>query len=187
MANIRKSRYQILPEILHRWSARAMSGRSVSHSELMTLFEAARWAPSARNSQPWRFIYCTHRAKNWHNYLELLDEDHRDWCNRAAALILLISEKSNSDLTIFDTGASWENLAIQGQSMGLVIHPIAMFNHEKSRQLSNIPDNYEVLLMIAVGRPGDIKLLTPELQQREFPKGRKKLSEIVSKEKFNWN
>jgi len=184
MVNSRKSRYKILPEILNRWSPRAMSGKSVSKSELFTLIEAARWAPSARNIQPWHFIYCTHRAKSWPEYLNLLEESHREWCQRAAALIVLIGEKGESNFHIFDAGAAWENLAIQGQSMGLVIHPIAMFDHQKSRELLHVPKKYEILLMIVVGQPGNVELLAPELQTREFPKGRKKLAEIISKEEY---
>lgn len=175
-----------MPQILNRWSPRAMSGKSVSKSELFTLFEAARWAPSARNIQPWHFIYCTHRAKSWHSYLDLLDESHRDWCHRAAAIAVLITKKGEGVLPIFDAGAAWENLAIQGCSMGLVIHPIAMFDHEKARKILNVPIEYDMLLMIIVGRPGDLELLSQKNRDREFPKSRKKLSEIISKEKFIW-
>lgn len=181
----RKSSYPVLPELLNRWSGRAMSGRSVSKRELMTLFEAARYAPSARNTQPWRFVFSTHRSPKWQEFLALLEPSYKGWCTKAAALILLMVEQGDSNLAIFDAGSAWENLAIQGCSMGLVIHPTAMFNHEAAKKLLSIPDNYEILLMISVGRPGDPKLLPMDLQACEFPKGRKKLSEICFKESFD--
>jgi len=108
------------------------------------------------------------------------------WCEKAGALILLISEKGNNDYCQFDAGAAWENLAIQGHSMGLVIHPIAMFDHDKARELLAIHENYEILIIIAVGKPGEETQLPPEYQAREFPSSRKKLNEVVSKEEFVW-
>ena len=169
-----------------------MNGKSISHSELMTLFEAARWAPSSGNNQPWRFVYSTHRAPMWQDFLKLLDEGNKEWCTRAAALVLVCSKttfdynEKPSPSHAFDCGAAFENLAIQGVSMGLVVHPMEGFNKQQAKLQLSIPGNYELIAMVAIGRPGKLEDLSDKNKEREFPKGRKSIKEIASKEKFIW-
>jgi nitroreductase len=111
----RKSNYPISSIILNRWSPRAMTGEELSDKELMTLFEAARWAPSSYNNQPWRFIYAKRNSPNWEKFLNLLVSGNQIWAKNAAALVVVIShnnfEHNNKQARThsFDTGAAWSS------------------------------------------------------------------------------
>src|SRR3989344_2895943 len=125
--NGRKTEYPINDIFLERYSPRAMSGEKISHEELMTLFEAARWAPSSRNLQPWRFIYVERDAPPFETFLSFLTESNRLWCQNAAVLVVTISNTKDKDGSFspthsFDTGSAWENLALQATQMNLVVH-----------------------------------------------------------------
>lgn len=185
----RKAGHQILDTILDRWSPRTMSGESLSEKELMTLFEAARWAPSSFNSQPWRFIYAERGTEAWEKFKKFLVEFNQKWCEKAAALIVVISKNtfdhdgSFSRTHSFDTGAAWENMAIQGNAMGLVVHGMSGFDYDRVKKELTIPDGYTVEAMIAVGKPGQKRTLK-SLQEIEEVSQRKPLSELVSKNTF---
>src|SRR5580698_4825450 len=117
--------HEILPMFVERWSPRAMSGEPVSEAKLMRLFEAARWAPSSANAQPWRFAYARAGTPHFERFFNLLVEANRAWCARAGALILVVSKTKNDAgnplrTHSFDTGAAWMSLALQGWVMGLV-------------------------------------------------------------------
>src|SRR5258708_22155554 len=107
---------------LDRWSSRAMSSEALSETELMTLFEAARWAPSCGNFQPWRFLYARRDTDFWPAFLELLVPGNLSWAQHAGALVLLISrthldgDGKPSVTHSYDTGAAWMSLALQGIS-----------------------------------------------------------------------
>lgn len=181
----RKSGYPIEDIILHRWSPRAMSGEALEKKELMTLFEAARWAPSSGNEQPWRFVYATKGTKYWDEFFGILNKGNQEWCKNSAVLVITLSktkwEEDNTpnDTHSFDTGAAWENLALQGSSMDLVIHGMEGFDHEKAGQFLKIDDSYKIEMMIAIGKPGKIEVLSPKNQAREKAKDRRHLNEIV--------
>lgn len=187
---MRTPEHPILPLILDRWSPRAMSGEPISNEELMSLFEAARWAPSCFNNQSWRFVYAKRDTSHWQTFLDLLTDSNKSWCGRAAALVVVVSKTTfdhngkPSRTHSFDTGAAWENLALQGSSMGFVVHGMAGFDHEKARQVLNIPDDHDVEAMIAIGRPGNKEDLNEKQQAQEFPSDRKKLSEIIFEGEF---
>ena len=182
---MRTSNYPIDKLLLNRWSPRAMSGKPISDEELMTLFEAARWAPSSYNGQPWRFIYAKRDTEHWDRFFKLLVPFNQSWCINAAVLVTIISRKQfefNNEPApthSFDAGAAWENLALQGSIMNLVVHGIQGFDYEKATQDLNIPDLYQVEAMFAVGKPGNIKDLPADLQEREKQSDRKPLQEIV--------
>jgi nitroreductase len=175
---------------VNRWSARAMSGEKVSKKDLMSLFEAARWAPSSSNEQPWRFIYVLKERKKWKDFFSLLDSGNQTWIKNAGALIVVISKKiweedgSINETASFDTGAAWENIALQGSLNGLVIHGLAGFNYQKMREMLNLNEDYKVEMMIAVGKPGKIEDLPDKYKEREKPNGRNELSEFVFEEEF---
>jgi nitroreductase len=167
-----------------RWSPRAMSGEPIPLAELQVLFEAARWAPSAGNQQPWRILFGRRDTPEWPLFYELLNPGNRPWCLNAAALLLFVSRMVNAEgrpiaTHAYDTGAAWENLALQGTLRGLVVHGMAGFNHELARDVLKIPADYHVNAMAAVGRPGRAEDLSESLQAREKPSPRKPLSEIV--------
>jgi nitroreductase len=161
-----------------------MSGEGISTEELMTMFEAARWAPSSRNEQPWRFLYASKGTPDFDLFLSFLLESNQTWCKNAGALSIGLSKKTSGDGSAnikhsLDTGSAWENLALQGSNMGLVVHGMGGYNEEILRTELQIPDDYQVELMIAIGRPGKIEDLPEKLREREKPSQRKNLSEIV--------
>lgn len=186
----RKSEYPINPLILSRWSPRAMSGEEINDQELMSLFEAARWAPSSYNNQPWIFIYAKRNTPAWETFFKFLVPFNQNWVKNAAALVIIASKKTffhNGKPSIthsFDTGAAWENLTLEAQSRGLVAHGMEGFNYGLTQKELNIPDNYQVEAMVAIGKMGKKENLPKELQEREFPSDRKPLSEVVMEGKF---
>ncbi len=181
----RKADYAIDPIFLNRWSPRAMSGESLTDDELMPLFEAARWAPSSYNAQQRRFLYAKRDTQNWDVFFDLLVEGNKTWAKNAAVLVVVISRKNfehnekPSRTHIFDTGAAWENLALEGSLRGLVVHGMQGFDYEKARLALTIPDNYEVCAMIAIGKRGNKEDLPKELQKMEEPNSRRPLKEIA--------
>ena len=186
----RSTTHEINSLIINRWSPRSFVPEEISDKELFSLFEAARWAPSSSNSQPWRFIYAKRNSKNWNDLFNLLVDFNKQWCANASVLVVIVSRKNfehNGQPSIthqFDTGSAWENLAIQAVSQGLVTHAMAGFDYEKARKDLAVPVDFEVVAMIAIGKRGPKEKLSPELQAREIPNTRKPLSEIVMEGKF---
>eukprot|EP00919_Chromeraceae_sp_WS-2016_P051504 GHVR01122105.1.p1 GENE.GHVR01122105.1~~GHVR01122105.1.p1 ORF type:complete len:216 (+),score=27.62 GHVR01122105.1:30-650(+) len=177
--------HEVNPVILNRWSSRAMAGTDISDETLMKLFEAARWAPSAFNEQPWRFIYAKRNTENWGKLLDLLVPQNQQWNKNASVLVLVISKKHYdmnkklSNTNSLDTGASWENLAIQGLSLGLVVHGMSGFDFDKAKQVCDISDNFKVEMMISIGEKGELSSVPEAMQNYENPSGRKPLSELI--------
>ena len=186
----RSTTHEINSLIINRWSPRSFVPEEISDKDLFSLFEAARWAPSSSNSQPWRFIYAKRNSKNWNDLFNLLVDFNKQWCANASALVVIVSRKNfehNGQPSIthqFDTGTAWENLAIQAVSQGLVTHAMAGFDYDKARKDLAVPIDFEVVAMIAIGKRGPKEKLSPELQAREIPNTRKPLSEIVMEGKF---
>lgn len=176
---------------LDRWSPRAMSGEVLSEAELMTLFEAARWAPSCGNFQPWRFLYARRDTDFWPAFLELLNPRNRSWAQRAGALVLVIS-RTHFDgdgracpTHSFDAGAAWQNLALQAWLSKLVAHGIAGFDAERARRVLRVPASYAVEAMIVLGRRGDPALLDDSQRRREMPSDRRPLAQSVCEGPFS--
>ena len=186
----RKPEYDVDPLFPRRWSPRAMSGEDISEEELMTLFEAARWAPSSNNNQSWRFLYARRNTPNWATFFDLLSTRNQIWAKNAAVLIVIVS-KNTFDLNgkpsrthSFDTGAAWENLALQGSIKGLVVHGMQGFDYDKAREMLNIPEEYTVEAMAAVGKPGNREDLPEDIREREYPSDRKKVREFAFEGSF---
>ncbi len=182
--NNRSSEYDINDIFLKRYSPRAMSGEKISKEELMTLFEAARWAPSSRNEQPWRFLYAVKGTPDFDLFFSFLVESNQAWANNAGALIIGLSKKIGGDEKpnpkhSLDTGAAYENLLLQSVGMGLVVHPVGGFHADMLLKELSIPENFQPELMIIVGRPGKIEDLPEKYRERETPSQRKKLEEIA--------
>ena len=190
VSEFRTPEHEIDPLFVQRWSPRAMSGESLDEAELMRLFEAARWAPSCFNEQPWRFLYARRDDEHWSKFFELMVEGNQGWAKRAAALVVVVSYTKFSHngkpdrFHSFDTGAAWENLALQATLRGLVVHGMGGFDADGARRILEIPEEYAVEAMIAIGRPGKKEDLPEALQQREQPSDRKPLSELVMNGKF---
>ncbi len=158
--NNRNSHHKINPLFINRWSPRSMTGDSLDDETLMSLFEAARWAPSSYNNQPWRFLYAKRNTPNWDVFFNLLVEGNKIWAKNAAVLVVIISRKNfeyNGKPSIthqFDAGAAWENLALEASSRGIVTHGMQGFDYEQARQNLNIPSDFDVMAMIAIGIKG---------------------------------
>jgi len=182
-SQIRHSDFPIEPLLLDRWSPRAMSGEEISREELMRLFEAARWAPSSFNAQQWRALYGLRNTDHWQSFFDLLVDANKSWAKDAAALVVFISRKTfdyNGELSIthsYDTGAAWENFALQGFQQGLVVHGMQGFDYERAQKELKIPDEFQVEAMAAVGRPGAKESLPEKLQAKESPNDRRKVTE----------
>lgn len=186
----RKSDYPIHPLIINRWSPRAMTGEKLSEEELFSLFEAARWAPSSYNGQPWRFLYAKRETAHWDSFFDLLIEFNRRWCAKAAVLGVILSrttfEKNDkpSPTHSLDVGAAWENICLEGTSRGWVVHGMQGFDYEKARTALQIPEIYQVHAMFAVGKRAPKSSLPPDIAEKETPSQRKKISEFVFEGKF---
>ncbi len=186
----RKADYPIESLFVKRWSPRAMSGESLSERETMCLFEAARWAPSTRNEQEWRFLYGRRDTPHFQMFLDLLMDANKVWCKNAAVLCVVISRKtftrngSPNPVHVFDAGSAWENLALQATAMGLVSHGMAGFDYDKARTALNVPDEFAVCAMFALGKHGNPDDLSQELREREKPSDRRPLAQSICEGPF---
>lgn len=175
-----------------RWSPRAMSGEAIDEGQLLSLFEAARWAPSANNNQPWRFLYAHRDTAHWPTFLGLLVDANRLWADKAAALIVIVSKTTfdhngkPSRTHSFDAGAAWQNLALQASQGGLVAHGMQGFDYERAQSELGIPTEFAVEAMVAVGRPGAIEDLPEKLRERESPSPRRPLQQTACEGAFRF-
>lgn len=161
-----------------------MSGAPVDREALLTLLEAARWAPSSGNGQPWRFVYGLRGTPAFEVFLATLVPGNREWAHRAGALVLLATRTVREDgkpaaTAAFDAGATWMSFALQGTISGLVVHAMAGFDEEAARAAAGLPPHVEPQAMIAVGHPGRVEDLPERLRPREQPNDRLPLEAIA--------
>lgn len=167
-----------------------MTGEPLTETELFTLFEAARWAPSTYNEQEWRFLYARRDSRHWLHFFDLLVEGNQVWCKNAAVLVVVLARKTfsrnekHNPVHLFDAGSAWENLALQATVMGIVAHGMQGFDFERARTSLNVPDNFAVAAMFALGRPGKLEDLPEEVRKREVPSGRRKIQESICEGPF---
>jgi len=166
-----------------------MSGEAVSEAALMRLFEAARWAPSSGNFQPWRFIYATADGPHFAQLFDLLVEGNRAWCTHAGALIVVLSRNAFDNgkparTHSYDAGAAWMSMALEGHWMGLVVHGMAGFNFDRARTELGVPDDYTVEAMVAVGHPGSVEDLSEKDRAREGKSSRRPVRKSVFEGRF---
>ncbi|CQR46215.1 FMN reductase [NAD(P)H] [Paraliobacillus sp. PM-2] len=180
--NNRKADFPIDDQFIQRWSPRAFLDKEVPEELLFSALEAARWAPSSMNIQPWRFIIARTKEdrERFHSFIM---DGNRVWCEQAPVLILFISEKKGGAHT-FDTGTAFGFFALQAMENGLVTHPMGGFDKEKAREVLDIPDHYQLHAVVALGYQGDKTTLTPELQERETPSTRRPLQASIHEGKF---
>jgi nitroreductase len=187
---IRKTQYPVESIFVNRWSPRAMSGEELNDEEFLPLFEAARWAPSSYNNQPWRFIIAKRNTPEWEKLFNLMVDFNQGWTKNAAVLVVIISYNNfehngkPSATHSFDTGAAWENFALEGSKRGLVVHGMQGFDYERAKKELSVPEDYTVEAMVAIGHPGNKESLSAELQEREIPSDRKPLEELIFKGMF---
>ena len=188
--------YAIDPVFAARWSPRAFSGAAIELPELFALFEAARWAPSANNSQPWRFVFARRDTPHWDVFFALLNEGNQRWAANAAALVVLVSKTTHlrpgADAPTplrnhsLDSGAAWLSLALQAEKQGWRTHAIGGFDRDGASKLLAIPDGYAVEIAIAIGKQATPDTLPEDLRLREQPTQRVPLEHIVAEGKFSF-
>lgn len=189
---LRKPKQEINELFWQRYSPRALSGELIEEEDFMKIMEAARWAPSSYNEQPWRFVYAKRKTELFDQFFEFLFEGNKIWAQRSSHLLILTSKKTftkngkDNVVHAFDTGAAWENLALQASELGYVAHGIGGFDKERVRKELKIDPEYEVHAMIALGKHGDIKELPENLHEGEKPNTRKEIDEILSEGYFKW-
>jgi nitroreductase len=190
----RSAEHPIDIQFLDRWSPRAFTEETIPESTLLTFFEAARWAPSSYNSQPWRFAYARRGTEHWTRFLEYLNDFNRSWAQRAAAIVIVLSKDNFTPpgataevpaiTHSFDTGSAWAYFALQASLAGWHTHGMAGIERDKIRQGLAVPDGYSIEAAVAVGRLGDKSLLPEQLQAREVPSPRKPAAEFAGEGRF---
>lgn len=196
MAAARQPEYRIDPQFTERWSPRAFTGEALDRGALMTCLEAARWAPSGNNLQPWRFIYGLRGTPAFDTLLGTLVESNRAWAQNAGALLIVLSRtqrtvpgKEGPQAIVshaFDAGSAWMSLALQAQALGLHAHAMGGFDRAKAREVLGVPEDHAMHAVVALGRRGDPSLLPPALQEREAPNGRVPLATLVAEGRFSF-
>lgn len=181
------TQYPVHDLIQRRWSPRAFADRAVPPEELCRLWEAARWAPSSANEQPWSFVVATKEAKaDYHRLFSCLLPGNQLWAGQAPVLMLSVArlafeeDQSPNRHAFHDVGMAVENLVVQAVSQNLFVHQMAGFEVEKARDLLNLPAGHEPVAMIALGYLGDPNTLPEKLRIREMAsRTRKPLTEFV--------
>jgi nitroreductase len=181
MEKIAETQAPIHDLISRRWSPRAFSELPVEPDKLLSLFEAARWAASASNEQPWAFLVASQQdPKNFEAMADVLVEFNRTWATKAPVLILTLAHtqfekdgKPNRH-AFYDLGQAAANLALQATALGLTTHPMAGFNVEAARERFAVPAGWEPVSVIALGYPGNLDSLTEKLRQRETAQRQRK-------------
>ncbi|MCD1257463.1 nitroreductase family protein [Paenibacillus athensensis] len=184
----RQPEHEIHPQFLTRWSPRSFSDQEVTEETLLSLFEAARWAPSGSNLQPWRFIVAR-TAEERASFHSFIVPANREWCEKAPVLTLLISHKLGHNDALnpahaFDAGTAWGYLALEAANQGLITHAMGGFERQQAREALQIPDDYELHAVIAIGYRGPKEALAEKFQARELPSGRRQLSESLFAGRF---
>lgn len=172
--------------LARRWSARAFSTKTVEKSKLLSILEAACWAPSSRNEQPWRYVVFTDDNREKLDKARSVLLEINNYVKRAPILICAITKRTYSDNGIYnrlhfhDLGAANENMFLESFNQGLIMHEMGGFNRDKARELFNIPDDYEVGIMIAIGYQDSHEILPERYREKaNSPRERKPLSEIA--------
>jgi nitroreductase len=189
-----RSDYPLHDLIKRRWSPRSFAKRPVEREALLSLLEAARWAPSSGNEQPWRFIV-TRKDEDvaFARLLASLDEGNQFWAKDAPVLMLSVAKMYRRDdvtrpnrTAVHDVGLAAENLVLQAMALDLYVHQMAGFDAKKARQAFQIPEHFEPIAAIAIGYLGDHNQLDEKLREREIaPRERKPLRELIFTEKWD--
>lgn len=185
------TKFEIQSSLQERWSPRAFANKPVETEKIQSVFEAARWAASAFNEQPWRFLVGTNNDETYKNILLTLIEWNQQWAQQAPVLVLNVAKRTfshngvNSVTFKYDLGQSVANMAIEIVHQGLISHQMSGFDPEKARELFNIPDDFQAISVIAIGYYGDIAKLPADFAEIESkPRTRKKFNELVFSDTF---
>ncbi|MBR0564787.1 nitroreductase family protein [Azoarcus sp. L1K30] len=193
-AQLRRADHLIEPLFLQRWSPRAFDASNLAPENLMRMLEAARWAASAYNVQPWRFVYALRGDAVWSRWLGLLDPFNAAWASKASALVFLCSDRlmpardgharQPSRSHRFDAGAAWAQLSLQAAAMGYQAHAMGGIDVDAVREVLAVPEHFEVEVGIAIGRQASPTQLAPALRERELPSERLPLAQLAFEARF---
>ncbi len=175
---------------IDRWSPRAFEPTPLTQVQIDSLFEAARWAPSCFNAQPWLFIYAASAADR-QRFMPALVEGNQAWVKNASLIIYLLCRRnfSHNDKenrhAAFDAGAAWMSLALQARKLGLYAHAMAGFSREKAYEILNAPaEEYDIMAAVAVGYRTEPGILPEQVAASEKPSDRKAREEVVREGSF---
>jgi nitroreductase len=160
--------------ITKRWSPVAFDPRPVEQEKINLLFEAAKWAPSGRNAQPWRFLYTTREMPEYKVYLDLMDEGNRVWAKTAPLFVLALAQVISTykdrpnRLALYETGMAVSNLLLQATHLDLFVHQMGGYDATRAKDILAIPSRYEPSAMMAIGYKGDPGQLPPDVAKREI-------------------
>jgi nitroreductase len=185
--------HAILKQFPSRWSPRAFTSRNVTEAEVSSLLEAARWAPSASNHQPWRFVWALRGEAEFAAICETLTGINPVWAGKAGALIAVASKDTVQNregaevanrTAGFDTGAAWMSLALQAPALGLAAHAMGGVDMDRLAAAIGLPEGHTLQCVVAVGEQGPADALPEDLQAREKPSARKPLAETSFRGRF---
>jgi len=182
----REFNFEIMTQIKERWSPRAFSSEKIEEEDINAILEAARYAPSCFNEQPWRFIVAKEEVE-LAKMLDILTPQNQIWAKNAPVLLLILSKKTfeldgrENYWNMFDTGTAWGYLSLEAQRRGLITHAMGGFSKAKASEAYNISEQYTIIAVVAVGKYGNFNELPDALKEREVPETRKALDEIIIK------
>jgi nitroreductase len=185
----RVAEHPIDPIFLNRWSPRAFSPKPIDDEVLWSVLEAARWAPSASNEQPWRFIIARSEADRA-KFLQFLNPGNQRWAKDAPVLLVIVSKQSFTPTGTlnpvhqFDAGTASGFMHLQAAQNGLYVHGMAGFDNDQARAILGVPEEFDILAVFAIGKRGDIAQLPADLQAREVPSDRRPLAQTVMEGEF---
>jgi nitroreductase len=173
-----------------RWSARSFTGETMPIADIETMFEAARWAHSSANRQPWRFSFALRGDANFEQFVSFLDDGNREWAHKAAAVVIVISARKTKPTDgsaprpigshSLDTGCALQSFTLQASMLGYIAHPMGGVLPEKIREdLGFSDDDFKVECGIAIGKLAPKEQLPERFQEREKKSNRKPLDEFV--------
>ena len=183
--------HSVLDLIVRRRSLRAYSDAPLTPTQINTLFEAARWAPSSVNEQPWQYIYAVRGEDLWDVIFETLNEGNRIWAKDAPLLVVCLARTTFSrngrpnPSALYDLGGANAILSLQATAMGLNVHQMGGYDHPRLRQALHVPSEVEMGVVMAIGFPGDADQLPEPLRERErLPRARRPVSDFVMNRPF---
>ena len=195
MTDERSPGHPVDPIFINRWSARSFMGETMPEEDLLTMFEAARWAHSSANRQPWRFSYALRGEPDFEQYVQFLDDGNQQWAHKAAAVVIVISAKFTTPADgsaprpigthSLDTGCALQSFTLQAAMMGYIAHPMAGIERERIvAGLGIDQERYKIEAAIAIGRLADKQFLPEKYREREKKSGRRPLAETAFKGMF---
>lgn len=196
MSTPRTADHPIQAQFTERWSPRAFTGEALPLATLQSIFEAARWAPSAFNAQPWRFVYGIAGTPAFATLLDALLPFNQTWARNAGALVAVISatqftapgktEAQPLPSHSFDTGSAWALLALQSQALGWHTHGMGGFDRDRLRAALAVPEGFALEAMVAIGRQAPADTLPEPLRAREQPSARNPQDRFVAEGRFGF-